>query len=63
MSFGFNFRITIEGSAVTTALFKGTGDPNCWKRGSLLNSGFFRYTSPIDLETYKKKHKSKDFPT
>lgn len=54
MSWGCNFRTNIEGTAVITGLFKGTGIPK-WKRGSLLNSGFFKYTSPIDLETYKGK--------
>lgn len=28
-SCGFKFLINIEGSAVITGLFKGTGDPNC----------------------------------
>lgn len=42
MSCGSNFRTNIEGSAVTTGLFKGTGIPKWWKSGSLLNSGFFK---------------------
>lgn len=52
ISSGRNFLTNIEGTAVITGLFKGTGIPKR-KSGSLLNSGFFRYTSPIDLETYK----------
>lgn len=42
-SSAFNFRVNIDGSAVTTGLFKGTGHTNCRNRGLLSkNSGFFR---------------------
>jgi len=41
-SCGLSFRIWIEGSAVMTGRFNGTGATNCWNNGSLLKSGFFR---------------------
>lgn len=41
-SSAFNFRISIDGSAVITGLFKYSGHTNCRNRGLLLNSGFFR---------------------
>lgn len=41
-SCGLICRTNMEGSAVITGLFNGTGNPMWWKRGSLLNSGFFK---------------------
>ena len=45
----------IAGSALSIGFLKGSRRRNLAYKGSLLNSAFFKYTSPIDLEICKMK--------
>jgi len=49
-SWGWSLCTEIEGSELKIGLLKGSWRRNLAYNGSLLNSAFFRYTSPIDLE-------------
>ena len=49
LSVGCIWCTVIAGSELRSGLLKVSGRRNLEYKGSLLNSGFFRYTSPIDL--------------
>ena len=49
LSVGCIWCTVIAGSELRSGLLKVSGRRNLECKGSLLNSGFFRYTSPIDL--------------
>ena len=55
-SCGWSACTDTDGSALNIGLRKGSRRRNFAYKGSLLNSDFFRYTSPIDLETWKKNY-------
>ena len=52
-SWGCNWCMEIAGSALSIGFLKGSRRRNLAYKGSLLNSAFFKYTSPIDLEICK----------
>ena len=54
-SWGCNWCTEIAGSALSIGFLKGSRRRNLAYKGSLLNSAFFKYTSPIDLEICKMK--------
>lgn len=52
LSFGRRTLEQIDGSEVSTGRRMGSGRWNRGNDGSRENSGFFKYASPIDLDTY-----------
>lgn len=53
-----SFRTCIDGSARRIGFSKVPGTLNFGSKGSLLNSDFFKYASPSDLET-SRSHEMK----
>lgn len=51
LSLGCRTLVLNDGSAVRTGRRRGSARWNRGKDGSRENSGFFKYASPIDLET------------
>ena len=49
-----------DGSALRIGFWKDSGNLNLGRRGSLLNSAFLRYASPMDLEICKEEAERRD---
>lgn len=54
-SSGWSLCTNNDGSALRIGFWNGSCSLNLGRRGSLLNSAFFRYASPIDLEICNDK--------